>query len=240
MTVGTLQTLSFLAPFTGSADLRLLEVGGGKGELALLLSQRVQLTAIDNSEAAVLAALQIGVEVHLVVFFDCPEEQFDVVLFSRSLHHIHPLDKAVAKAARMLAPGGRLIIEDFAAEKADKATVEWYFQTRQELTALGLLSRQSCVHHHLDVSAEPLNWWCEHHFGVHSVATSAQMRTAIEGQFEITEESFVPYMYRYLLADLLSGVDTTEIEWAIYGDEERLCALGEIRRIGYRLVATKK
>lgn len=240
MTVGTLQTLSFLAPFTGSAAVRLLEVGCGRGELALLLAPRVQMTAIDSSEAAILAAVQIGVEAHLVDFFDYPDEQFDVVLFTRSLHHIHPLSNAVAKAARMVAPGGRLIIEDFAAERADSATVEWYFQTRAELTSLGLLSPQSSVHEQLDVSANPLQWWREHHFGLHHVATSQEMRAAIEEHFEIDEETFVPYMYRYLLADLLSGVDATEVEWAIYGDEARLCDLGKLCRIGYRLVATKK
>jgi hypothetical protein len=140
----------------------------------------------------------------------------------------------------MVAPGGRLIIEDFAAEKADKATVAWYLQTRDELTSLGLLSAQSCVHREIDVSAEPLDWWRQHHFGLHHVATSEEMRTAIEEYFEIEEETFVPYMYRYLLADLLSGVDATEVEWAIYGDESRLCDLGDLCKIGYRLVATKK
>ncbi len=240
MAVETLQTLGFLAPFTGSADVRLLEVGCGRGELALLLSPRIRMTAIDRSESAILAAMQIGVEAHLADFFDFPEEEFDIVLFTRSLHHINPLSEAVAKAARMLAPGGRLIIEDFAAEKADKATVAWYFQTRNELTSIGLLSPQSCVHHQIDVSAEPLDWWRQHHFGLHHVATSDEMRAAIGEHFEIETETLVPYMYRYLIADLLSGVDASEIEWAVYGDEARLCDLGEIRQIGYRLVATKK
>lgn len=240
MAVETLQTLEFLAPFTASADVRLLEVGCGRGELASLLSPRIRMTAIDSSESAILAAMQIGVDAQLADFLDLSEEQFDVVLFTRSLHHITPLGEAVAKAARMVAPGGRLIIEDFAAEKADKATVEWYFQSRDELIANGLLSPQSCIHHHVDDSAEPLDWWREHHFGVHHVATSVEMRAVIGEHFEIEMEAFVPYMYRYLVADLLSGMDTSEIEWAVYGDEAHRCELGEIRPIGYRLVATKK
>lgn len=240
MAVETLQTLEFLAPFTGSANVRLLEVGCGRGELALLLSPRIQMTAIDSSESAVLAAMQIGVEAHLADFFDFPEEQYDVVLFTRSLHHINPLGEAVAKAARMVATGGRLIIEDFAAEKADSATVEWYFHTRDELISSGLLAIQSCLHPQVDHSAEPLDWWRHHHFGLHHVATSEEMRAVVQEHFEIESETFVPYMYRYLVADLLSGVDASEIEWAVYGDEARLCDLGEICRIGYRLVATKK
>jgi hypothetical protein len=31
-----------------------------------------------------------------------------------------------------------------------------------------------------------------------------------------------------------------DVEWAIFGDEQRLCELGKICRLGYRLVATKK
>ncbi len=240
MAVETLQTLEFLAPFTGSADVRLLEVGCGRGELALLLSPRIRMTAIDASESAILAAMQIGVEAHLADFLDFPEEKFDVVLFTRSLHHIHPLGEAIAKAARMVASGGRLIIEDFAAEKADNATVSWYFQTRRELIAAGLLSTQSGLHHQIDESSEPLEWWRQHHFGKHQVATSEEMRAVIAEHFQIESETFVPYMYRYLIADLLSGVDASEIEWAVYGDEARLCDLGEIRPIGYRLVATQK
>ncbi|MBS1954994.1 MAG: methyltransferase domain-containing protein [Cyanobacteria bacterium SZAS-4] len=240
MAVETLQTLEFLAPYTASSAVRLLEVGCGRGELAMLLSPRVKMTAIDRSESAILAAMQIGVEAHLVDFFDFPEEQFDVVLFTRSLHHISPLGEAVAKAARMVAPGGRLIIEDFAAEKADQATVEWYFRTRDELISSGLSSPQSCMHHQIDESTEPLNWWRQHHFGKHHVATSEEMRAVIGEHFEIEKESFVPYMYRYLVAGLLSGVDASEIEWAVYGNEAELCELGEICRIGYRLVATKK
>jgi len=203
------------------------------------LSPRIQMTAIDSSETAILAALQAGVEAHFVDFFDYPEEQFDVVLFTRSLHHIHPLGEAVAKAARMTAPGGRLIIEDFAAEKADNATIAWYFQTRLELAGLGLLSSESAVHE-IEPSMEPLTWWRRHHFEAHRVATSEEMRAAINEHFVIEEETSVPYMYRYLVSDLLSGVHAADVEWAIFGDEQRLCELGEISRLGYRLVATKK
>jgi hypothetical protein len=39
---------------------------------------------------------------------------------------------------------------------------------------------------------------------------------------------------------LLPGIDAAEVEWAILDDEERQCAAGQMRRIGYRLVAAQK
>lgn len=73
MTVETIQTLDLLAPYTGSSDLTLLEVGCGEGALALSLSQKLIVTAIDKDERAVLTAAQKGVEALLVNFLEYPE-----------------------------------------------------------------------------------------------------------------------------------------------------------------------
>lgn len=241
MTVETIQTLDFLAPYSDSSHTSVLEVGCGKGDLALALSQKFKLTAIDKDEDSVLSALQKGVEAQLVNFFDYPEgaEKFDIILFTRSLHHIHPLAGAISKTSRLLKPSGRLIIEDFAVEKADQATVEFFFRSRAELAASGLLSAHSFIHA-FDPCADPLTWWRHHHLEKHHVATGAQMRTEISEHFSIEQEESVPYLYRYLVSDLLPGVDTTDVEWAIFGNEQRLCEEGRICPIGYRLVATKK
>lgn len=244
MTVELLQTLNFLAPFSDashSAPPSLLEVGCGAGDLAQILSEKMRVTAVERDESAALAAAQKGVEVLLMDFLDFPENemQFDFVLFARSLHHIQPFESALRKTAKLLKPGGRLLLEDFAAEKADAATVNWYEHARDELKGAGLLSPHPRFHD-TDASADSLTWWRRHHFEKHQVATSTQMRTAIAGHFSIEEEAFVPYMYRYLLADLLPGVDSVDVEWAIFGDEQRLCGAGQIIPIGYRLVATQK
>ncbi|RTL36156.1 MAG: class I SAM-dependent methyltransferase [Candidatus Melainabacteria bacterium] len=241
MTVETIQTLDFLAPYTGSSDLTLLEVGCGEGALALSLSQKLIVTAIDKDERAVLTAAQKGVEALLVNFLEYPEgaEKFDIVLFTRSLHHIQPLAGAVSKAAKLLKPSGLLILEDFAVEKADAATVEFFFRARAELVAAGLLSSHSFIHS-FDPCADPMTWWRHHHLEKHHVATGAEMLAAISEHFSIEKEDYVPYLYRYLVSDLLPGVDTTDVEWAIFGNEERLCVEERILPIGYRLVATKK
>ncbi|HEY9730914.1 MAG TPA: class I SAM-dependent methyltransferase [Drouetiella sp.] len=244
MTVEILQTLKFLAPFSDSGVLTpasLLEVGCGEGDLAVALGEKLRVVAIERNQSAALSAMQKCVNVIQMDFFDFPEneDKFDIVLFARSLHHIQPLEEAICKTAKLLKPDGRMIIEDFAAEKADLATVNWYFRARRELNGVGLLSSHSRFHA-VDSAPNALTWWRQHHFEKHQVATSTEMRQAIAAHFTIEEESFVPYMYRYLLTDLLPGVDGTEVEWAIFEDEDRLCAEGQIIPIGYRLVAAKK
>jgi SAM-dependent methyltransferase len=239
MMIGTEKTLEFLKPLLETPAIRLLEVGCGHGELASVLSQRIQVTAIDRSESAVLAAMQIGVEAQCVNFLEyTADKPFDIVVFARSLHHIQPLPAAIDKAFELLAADGKFVIEDFAAEQADDDTINWYAESRAQLVELGLLLESG--RHKIDLSGIPLDWWHHHHFVSHSVSSSIQMRAAIETQFRLEQESFVPYLYRYLVDDLLSGVDTSEVAQAIFADEQRLCEQNRIRSIGYRLVATKK
>lgn len=42
-----------------------------------------------------------------------PDTSFDVILAEGALHHISPLEPAVAALARLLKPGGRLVLRDF-------------------------------------------------------------------------------------------------------------------------------
>ena len=102
---------------------RVLEIGCGSGELAAsLLQDGVSLIAIDNDADAIAAAQGLGVDARIAAWPDFEDGLFDAVLFTRSLHHIHPLDKAVQRAADTLVIGGRLIVEDFAYEAADEKT----------------------------------------------------------------------------------------------------------------------
>jgi SAM-dependent methyltransferase len=120
MGIGSKHTFEFLKRFITSRNMRLLEVGCGRGELAALLSQYLHVRAIDSSQEAVLAALQLGVDAHVADFLNYDFEPFDIVFFSRSLHHIHPLEKAIERADALMKVNGLFVIEDFAAELADR------------------------------------------------------------------------------------------------------------------------
>ena len=102
--------------------MRIADIGAGEGTLSLLLAQRAeQVIGIDLSEKMVEyatgAAKRSGVknvEFRLgdLEELPIPDASVDVALFSQSLHHaLHP-QKAVHEAARILKPGGRIVILD--------------------------------------------------------------------------------------------------------------------------------
>src|SRR6202453_4256950 len=96
------------------------DLGAGEGAFALLLAQRAKkVIAVDTSakmiEVAREQALRHGVsnvEYRLGDMEEIPIDSaaVDLVFFSQSLHHaLHP-DRAISEAARILVPGGRIVI----------------------------------------------------------------------------------------------------------------------------------
>jgi len=80
---------------------------------------------------------------------------FDVVLFTRSLHHIGQDLTGVLRLVRdrlLRRPdsggdGGLLIIEEFGREDCDQLTAEWYYALHDSLLAAGLISPPSRHQH---------------------------------------------------------------------------------------------
>jgi ArsR family transcriptional regulator len=114
---GLAEALLRLLPPLDIADL-----GAGEGTLSLMLAQRARrVIAVDNSEKMVSYGAEIArshgvsnLEYRLGDLEELPlaEAEVDLALFHQSLHHaLHP-EKAVAEAARILRPGGRIIIVD--------------------------------------------------------------------------------------------------------------------------------
>lgn len=107
------------------------DIGAGEGTLSLLLAQRAErVIAVDNSEKMVAygreAARKAGVaniEYRLGDLEELPVEaaSVDLALFSQSLHHaLHP-QEAVKEAARILKPGGRVVILDLQRHSFEEA-----------------------------------------------------------------------------------------------------------------------
>ena len=126
------------------------DLGAGEGAFALLLAQRAKkVIAVDSSarmiEVAREHALRHGVrniEYRLGDMEELPIDSaaVDLVFFSQSLHHaLHP-ERAVSEAARILAPGGRIVILDLGKHRFEEARElyadEWLGFTETELESM--------------------------------------------------------------------------------------------------------
>jgi len=107
------------------------DLGAGEGASALLLAQRAKkVIAVDSSarmiEVCREQALRHGVkniDYRLGDMEEIPigDGEVDLVFFSQSLHHaLHP-ELALAEAARILVPGGRIVILDLVRHRFEQA-----------------------------------------------------------------------------------------------------------------------
>jgi ubiquinone/menaquinone biosynthesis C-methylase UbiE len=113
---------------------QVLDVGCGTGTLALEVARRVggagRVAGIDPSPEQIARARAKATRRHLPIEFQVgaieqlpfPNQTFDVVLSTLMMHHLPaPLKRqGLAEIARVLKPGGRLVIADFT-HKQDRA-----------------------------------------------------------------------------------------------------------------------
>jgi len=111
--------------------LVIADLGAGEGAFALLLAQRAaRVIAVDSSAKMIEVGREQAsrhgienIEFRLGDMEDLPigDGAVDLVFFSQSLHHaLHP-DRAVQQAARILRPGGRIVILDLHQHRYEEA-----------------------------------------------------------------------------------------------------------------------
>jgi ubiquinone/menaquinone biosynthesis C-methylase UbiE len=92
---------------------RVLEVGGGEGELAERIVRELgaELIGIDQSKRMVTTQRSKGIDARVgdVRDLPCAAGGFDVVIAAWMLYHVPDLERALAELARVLRPAGRLV-----------------------------------------------------------------------------------------------------------------------------------
>jgi SAM-dependent methyltransferase len=122
-----LAAAAFVAQGAGNGPGRALDVGTGKGLLAMALASRgffvttVDVDAKEQELAAFLAedlGLKERIAFHLADACALPfsDGSFDVVASMDALHHLEDGERALREAARVLKPGGLLVLADFTEE----------------------------------------------------------------------------------------------------------------------------
>ena len=108
---------------------RLVDVGTGTGRMIELFAPRAsQATGIDRSSDMLrvarvkLEAAGIASSLRQGDMYALPlaEESADTIVIHQVLHYAHSPAAAIAEAARVLAPGGTLLVVDFAAHEREE------------------------------------------------------------------------------------------------------------------------
>lgn len=238
-------TLSFLVEALGTRSRRVLEVGCGDGTLAARLAGLGhEMTAIDVSPEAVETARARGVPAVLADFNQYDSGRYEVVLFTRSLHHIHPLPAAVERVHRLLEPDGLLVADDFAVDQADRATAAFFYDAWTLLEAAGAIEHEpDHKHEHKrgkPTRSDPLERWREEHDIHGPMHSGLEMREAIAARLEILSASAVPFLFRYMVPRVRDGAEGHRLVSALRAQEQLRIAQGLIKPVGLRIVARKK
>jgi ubiquinone/menaquinone biosynthesis C-methylase UbiE len=182
-----------------SAPARVLEVGCGRGEIALALARAgYSLTAIDPEapDGAIFRRTRLEDFV--------ADGDFDAVVASVSLHHVEDIDATVAKIEALLRPRGLLILEEFAKERLTGTTARWYYHQRRAQAAV----RDDEAPLPDDFEA----WLSQTDEQLADIHTFSELRRALDARF--TEQFFdwVPYLFDYRLEDALEPLERDLIE----------------------------
>ncbi|HEU4724386.1 MAG TPA: class I SAM-dependent methyltransferase [Candidatus Eisenbacteria bacterium] len=235
------ETLRFLERVLPPAPARLLEVGCGDGLVAAALGTRgYDVTALDESLApheSATAARVTWVESNFLFYEEGGAgAPFDAVVFTRSLHHIAPLDRALDRAAALLGPGGRLIAEEFAFDRVTLPTARWWYDMESVLVAGGLLSPPDPA---LAAIRNPLGRWKQEHAHDPPLPTGHDMLAAVRERFETGPAEEAPYLYRYAHDRALPGAAAERAVRQLFEIESRLARERDIAAAGLRIVATR-
>lgn len=232
--IGTEHTVDFVKG-NAAPGATVLDVGCGDGAIAkALMDAGYVVEAIDASEGAVDKARALGVSATHGDLLTFGGRTFDAILLSRSLHHLHPIEAAVAKLRTLLSPQGTIILEEFGPELLDLKSAIWLYGLKSVVQSGQHEHDRKGRGAHLDnggIPLDPLTHWHED-FRKHEVTESGVLMAALRAEFDVQNEQRIPYLYRYLLDDLNYEQGCKVWQW-----EVRLCEQNLVTPIGVRAVA---
>jgi len=236
--VPTAETLAFVSAHAPPAPARILEVGCGDGALASRLQgMGHQVVGLDASADAVAQARRRGLDARVARWPDFEETPFDVVVFTRSLHHIDPLPQAVGQAKKLLKRAGKVLVEDFAFAEIEPLAAEWLHEVLSLLDAARLLRRDGdgLVGRILRGEGLLAAWHAAHEHDLHSASA---MSGCLREHFARVDEATAPYLYRYVCAVLEENADGYRVGSRVLGLEKRFAEAVPLFLIGRRYVGS--
>jgi len=200
---------------------RVLEVGCGSGVIAGRLAGRgYSVTGLDPSaEAAADCRAQgvLAIEGDFLSFRG--PDPFDVVLFTRSLHHIESPAKAAGHAHGLLKPGGRIVAEELAL-----------------LEAAGLMRPDPGRD---PLAASALDRWFRDHEHESHVHAGEDMLVALGTRFELDRVESAPYLFRYLCERIEPSDRGARVAKWVFELESLRIVEPTLRAVGLRVVGRR-
>lgn len=193
---------------------RVLEVGCGQGELTTELAVAgYDVLGIDP--VAPLGDLFRRIRLEDV---DAPDDTYDAVVASHSLHHVVDLGHALDRIVSLLAPAGVLVLDELAWDRIDEETLDWLYGQRRALAAAGHGDAPASL------EAQREEWESEH-LGVHGYEA---LRRELDARFEERAFAWTPFLHR-----LTGGVAGEVLEQA-------LIDAGAIQPLGFRYAGVSR
>jgi SAM-dependent methyltransferase len=222
---------AWLADILPSPPARILDAGCGEGALSHRLADAgYDVTSIDADPAAVAAARLAGVPAVRADLASYADEPFDAVVMLLSLHHMHPLGAALDRVAQLLRPGGTLILDEYAWDWADVATVRWFYDIAAILAAADVIDPPAGGDRLL------AKWHSRHTVdGAMCNGGGAMIKTVSARLGDVIVQR-VPYLARHLLA----GRGNRKILGELCRIEREHLADGTLSATGFRLTATRR
>jgi SAM-dependent methyltransferase len=232
--VALAETHAFVAAALAGAR-RIIDVGCGRGALANRLCRAgLDVTGIDRALGRIDGE---GARFVAADFLDYRAAPVDALVFVTSLHHLHPLAAAVARAHELLVPGGIVVAEEFDLAAPDAATAAWYYEVQELAAAAGVFHAD---HVHGSPADDPLARWRDEHAHDPPLAAGASMVAALGHRFDVLVSQRGPYLYRYLCGGLEASARGAAVAAWVLAVERRKIAAGTLRPTGLRVVARRR
>lgn len=244
--VSTPEERELLAPFTddvhdflrtalGGLTGPIAEVGAGDGVIAQRLrDDGFTVVAIDGNAETATAATEQGREVLHADWRSwdgAGHAPFAALIYTRSLHHIDPIEQATAQMTR-LAPGGLVLADEFGYELVDAAGAQMLVDGQAIADAAGVGTKDAVA------VADPLEAWHRRMSVEHEVTPSDRLLGAIETVADIEQQTST----RFIARMITHGLDPTHPQAAAVRDlvleiEDARIAAGTLAAAGLRVVA---
>jgi SAM-dependent methyltransferase len=237
------ETLAAFAAVLPPPPARVLEVGCGYGALAVVLGEQgYDVTGLEPDPEAAAVARAREVKVLEESIGDHRGGPYEVVLFTRSLHHIRRLGEVISAALARLAPGGLLVAEEFRREAVSLRGAGFCYDSADLLAAAGL-PVETTEHPEVEDLLERWEADLAEVDDGHLLHTGTRILSELHRRADVVFERETPHLWRHILRGRAALLDDPRLEAAadvLHQIERRRISEGTLPPVGMIVAARRR